>query len=649
MADQETSAVLEHRSGLRGLMQGYVVPVVLWAGLAAKLTIASHALECCGPYERGPVMTTLAGVLWLALPTLWLSSRARVVAAIAINFLATLVVMADLLHARFFGDPGSVSELVHVWQLSIQPSSMAAALRAQDAWYFVDLASVIVIAGAVGVFRAIPSRPFPRAVRICVALAAVGLTVVPVRLAIRDTDGVFEFFVGRRQLVYIVGLFGYHAHDVVTHLRFRTFGRWGIGDADAQRAADDLAARHGAVRRQQALRGAARGANLIVIQAESLQAFTLDAQIDGRYLMPNLRALAHESLWATNFFNQAAVGGTSDAAFSMLQSLHPLDAGAVATRYPVNRYHALPTILEEQGVNTIAITGASGEFWNLRQLMTSLGFSATCFDCPALTGLRFGQGLADGDFFKGVFPELGRLREPFFAFLMTQSNHHPYELPKELNPLPVGRLSGTLLGRYLQTAHYFDESLGQFVHALAESGVLDRSVLVVYGDHLGYLGSPPELTQLLNLPPDLPIRSWEVNRRLPFLIRLPHAAAAGVQPRPVGHLDIAPTLLGLLGIQAKDTVMLGSSLLDDGSSLVVFRDGGFVSGGSYFLTQSDPYLEDDGRAGAGCYDAAGGAPIGCADLQAARRAAIAELRLSDLILRGDLIPAVRDRLQRQKR
>jgi phosphoglycerol transferase MdoB-like AlkP superfamily enzyme len=643
---QRTSYAPLQGSNLSDLMRRYAVPFVLWAGLAAKLTVASHKLECCGPFERAPLITTLAGVLWLALPTLWFSSRARVITAITINLLSTLIVLADLLHARFYGDPSSVSELVHAWQLRAEGTSVTAALRAADAWYFLDLAAAVVVAGAVGAFRSIQSSPVPRAVRLCVAITAAGLTVVPIRLAVRDPDGVFEFFVGRRQVVNVVGLLGYHAHDVVTHLRFRTFGRWGVGDVEIQQAADDLSGRRGGVDRRPPLWGTARGSNLIVIQAESLQAFALEAQVDGRFVMPNLRALARESLWATNFFNQAAVGGTSDAAFITLQSLHPLDTGAVATRYPTNRYRALPSILEEHGVTTRAFSGAGGEFWNLRVLLASLGFSESCFDCQALTGMRFGQGLADGDFFKDVVPELRRLREPFFAFLMTQSNHHPYDLPKELNPLPVGRLSGTLIGRYLQTAHYFDESLGQFLRALAESGVLDRSLLVVYGDHLGYLGSPPELKQLLDLPSDLPIRSWEVNRRLPLMIRLPHAAAAGVQPRPVGHVDIAPTLLGLLGIEAGDEVMLGKSLLDDRSSLVVFRDGGFVAGGSYLLTQPDPYLDDDERrAGTGCYDSASGKPVGCGALESARREAIGELKLSDLILRGDLIPALRERLR----
>jgi phosphoglycerol transferase MdoB-like AlkP superfamily enzyme len=231
---------------------------------------------------------------------------------------------------------------------------------------------------------------------------------------------------------------------------------------------------------------------------------------------------------------------------------------------------------------------------------------------------------------------------------MTQSNHHPYELPKHLNPLPVGRLSDTLVGRYLQTAHYFDEALGEFLKALAASGLLDRSVLVVYGDHLGYLGSPAELPQLVDLPEDLPIRHWEVNRRLPLMIRLPGGAAAGIRNRPVGHLDIAPTLLSLLGISVENRVMLGSGLLDDRPPLVVFRDGSFVSGGSYVLTQPDSHVDsDDRRAAAGCYDAGSGRQIGCAAFDNDRRTAIEQLKLSDLILRGDLIPVLRDRMQRE--
>ena len=647
MRDRRSSDSRQFRAQLR--LQTYFLPLILFVGAAAKLVIASRLLECCGPYDRLPLLANLVALLWLSIPLLWLGARTRLTAAMVLSAVITLVVLGDLVHARFYGDPASVSELGHAWQLYNEGGTLASRLRVEDSLLFLDLGDVILLGIVSGVFR-LPNGSHPsRALRLgSVALVCI-LSIPPLQLAARDPDGVFEFSVGRRQVVNVIGLAGYHLHDLAVHTRYRIFGRWGIDSSAVTQLAETIR-RHNIKSAQPELFGVARGANLIVIQAESLQAFPLDIQIDGRFIMPNLRALAQESVSATNFFGQAAEGNTSDAVFTTLQSLHPISAGAVATRYPTNRYYALPTMFNDNGFSTVAFSGAPGEFWNLRLLLQQLGVSSSCFDCPALTGLRFGQGLADGDFFRGVLRELPKQRQPFFAFLMTMSNHQPFELPTVLNPLPVGRLTGTLLGRYLQTAHYFDQSLGEFLRGLAESGLLDRSVLVVYGDHHGYLGSPAELPQLIDLPPHLPIRQWEANRRLPFVIRLPHAATAGGRQRAVGHLDIAPTLLSLFGIEVPDSVMLGRSLFDDRPPLVIFRDGSFVRNNGYVLTQPDPLVDsDDRRAGAGCYDPGKGTRAACEEFENARRTAIDQLRLSDLILRGDLIPQIRDRLRQGPR
>ena len=597
--------------------------------------------------ERWMLSATLAAVLWVALPSLWLYPRDRVLAAGGLNVLGTLLLIADRVHAQFFGDPTSVSELVHASQVRIVLPSIRASLHLSDAWLFIDV--VAVSAAATLILHYIPSSNrgcrVPRRLRWAAVLLAVILTVPAVSLAFRDPEGVFEFAIGRRQIVAVVGIAGYHVYDIVTHARYRLFDRWTITQTDMQSAETALRARVAERQRASNLWGVARDANVIIVQAESLQSFPIDLKIDGREVMPNLNALARQSLVASNFFDQTAEGSTSDAVFTVLQSLHPLETGAVATRYPTNHYDALPSMMRTRGYDAMALMGASGEFWNMRQLLDAFGFAHTCLDCPALEGLRFGQGLADGDFFRRASPLLAALREPFFAFLITVSNHHPYELPDVLNPMSVGSLRNTLFGRYLQSVHYFDESIGVFVRALADSGLLDRSVLVVYGDHRGYLGSPPEMQQLLRLPAASTIPQWEVNRRLPLLIRLPRALAAGVYARPAGHLDVAPTLLSMLGIEAGQSVMLGRPLVAEGSSLVVFRDGSFVTDGSYVLTRADLAVDsDDRRTPAGCYDAESARSIDCAALEASRVSALDELKLSDLILRGDLIPTLRTRL-----
>ena len=100
--------------------------------------------------------------------------------------------------------------------------------------------------------------------------------------------------------------------------------------------------------------GAARGRNLIVVQVESLQDFVVDFTVGGQEVMPHLRRWTADSLRFTNVTDQTSEGRTSDAEFTTMTSLLPLDHGAVAFRFPGNHYAALPRVLTEHGYATLS-------------------------------------------------------------------------------------------------------------------------------------------------------------------------------------------------------------------------------------------------------------------------------------------------------
>jgi phosphoglycerol transferase MdoB-like AlkP superfamily enzyme len=215
------------------------------------------------------------------------------------------------------------------------------------------------------------------------------------------------------------------------------------------------------------------------------------------------------------------------------------------------------------------------------------------------------------------------------------TNHHPYDIPARYRDLDVGSLRNTVLGNYLQSVHYFDQALGEFVEQLRRIGVLDRSMLVVYGDHQGWLEPTPEFARLLGFAPGDAFRHWLVRKRLPLLIRLPGGAHAGPQRTMAGHLDIAPTVLSLLGIDASNQVMLGADLTRQRDSPVVYRDGSFSYAGYHAIRQSAA------RWTGQCFEQSRREPVPCDSLREQQAEALERLRVSDLIIRGDLIPKLR--------
>jgi len=180
---------------------------------------------------------------------------------------------------------------------------------------------------------------------------------------------------------------------------------------------------------------------------------------------------------------------------------------------------------------------------------------------------------------------------------------------------------------------YFDRAFGTLVDRLRAAGLLETSVVVIYGDHHGFLGDPPELGGLLGISARDEYRTLQVRKRVPMMIRLPHAAKARVEAVAGGHLDIAPTILSLLGITHESGLMLGRDLTRGGTSLVVFRDGSFTDGTTW-------YARHVGRASGTCYAVKTGQRVDCRPVEPQRREARDRLEVSDLVIRGDLIPSL---------
>jgi phosphoglycerol transferase MdoB-like AlkP superfamily enzyme len=296
-------------------------------------------------------------------------------------------------------------------------------------------------------------------------------------------------------------------------------------------------------------------------------------------------------------------------------------------------------MLAARGYTTIATVGHAGDYWNLRSMMPALGFATSYFEDSYQVHERFGLGMSDGSFLPQVAGRLQAERPPFLAMVLTVSSHFPYGLPPHHQKLALGRLQDTMVGKYLQAMHYLDGSFGEFIDRLREARLLDSSVVVVFGDHHGWLGEAPELRGLLDIAADDPLTVRLIRKRVPLMIRLPGGAYAGDQPTPGGHLDIAPTLLALLGIAPRGRFMLGRDLNSDERPIVVLRDGSFIDDRFVFLDGPRPE----------CYATIPVKSVDCRGLADRHREAVERLTISDLILRGDLIPQLSDPVSTRQR
>ena len=157
--------------------------------------------------------------------------------------------------------------------------------------------------------------------------------------------------------------------------------------------------------------------------------------------------------------------------------------------------------------------------------------------------------------------------KPFFAVLSVQPPHDPYVAPAEwmsrhtpagvqLRPnVPevgwvVERARRDLAGYYAMIEN-LDWNVGRIMTALSEEGLADDTHLVFFSDHGDQHGSQGQFRKTA---------PWEESIRVPFIIggglsRYPHLNQR--TSAPLNHVDVAPTTLGLCGIE-KPAWMVGT-------------------------------------------------------------------------------------------
>jgi phosphoglycerol transferase MdoB-like AlkP superfamily enzyme len=575
---------------------GPIVAVTL--GVWVKWVAAGVEVVPAAAQPASALLGTLGIVLLFCALLLIVPRRYRLIAALALDVAFTALVLADLLYFRYFGDIITVSAMTSATQLGAGLSTIPLLLRSGDALYFIDIAAGLVLLPLDARFR---SRFAVTGMRSRAAFAAailvIGFTVPNTFLGdnpLRSREEANERW-WRLDAVPEVGLLPFHAFDLQTRWRYAAPGPGSISEsarAEAARFVVDQRQRNEAVPRSP-LFGVARGRNVILVMVESLAAFPIGLRVEGREVTPRLSAFAAESLGFSNFYDQTNEGGTSDGEFVSNQSLMPLPAGSIASRFPAHRFRGIAQILSERGYATLSGVGATPGSWNVGVMHPALGYRQSTFDDPGQTRERINGWLSDGAFFRLMLPKLQAATPPFAAYLITSSTHGPFDLPSAYRDLPLGDLEGTTLGRYLQTVHYLDRSFGEFIDGLRAHGILDSSVVAVYGDHRQYLPRWDEFNRVLALPANAEARRWLTRRRLPFIVRLPGASLRRSIRTPGGHLDVAPTLLSLLGDADRTAVMLGSDLTREppAERPVVFPDGSWLDASHLYvrgMRVSDP-------------------------------------------------------------
>ncbi|GIO15055.1 sulfatase [Cohnella xylanilytica] len=663
MSQLQTAARKGARLSLAGLRHWpYWGAMLLIASMLYKLNWLDGELNV-GGMNHWKWTVNLGAMVLATFWTVWLGRRTRAVALAALHLLLSIAIFADLIYFRYFKDFISVPVLMQAGQVGELQDSIWNLIHGGDWILFADVPVAVALAAwtcwRLRRSRArsesasfLPARrfrgPFWARLALGAALLVAGIYMIAIPVNEQKNGWARGLFVGNWwniPIYNVTGLFGFHGYDTYRYAKEHWFGS-GPSKEEIAEAADWFAER-GKLQKQaesEPLFGAYKGKNVLVIQAEAFQEFVLGKSVNGQEITPNLNKLIKQSLYFPNFYHMTSQGRTSDADFLTSCSLHPMPSGSVFIRFADHEFNCLPKILNGQGYDTTVHHAYDGSFWNRTNMYRNMEYAKFYSLNDYTNDEPLGWSIGDKSFFRQTVDQLKeRGRNPFYALAITISGHHPFNLPSTATDFDAGEFSGTTFGDYLEASHYVDAAIGELVQDLKDEGLWDDTILMFYGDHDNSLYDMKTYEQFYGRALTDQEKDALV-RKVPFFIRFPNDENAGVSEKAAGQIDTAPTIMQLLGIPVGDNKLMGVSMVSGAAKPVVFRNGGYTDGKTYYIPSSDGIV-DNGS----CYSLPDGTKTDMAACKPGAEAAKKELEISDRVVEHDLIPDLADAAEEEKR
>ncbi|MCE5153527.1 polyglycerol-phosphate lipoteichoic acid synthase LtaS [Staphylococcus hyicus] len=542
------------------------------------------------------------------------------------GFLLTFLLYANVVYFRFFSDFLTFSTLNQVSNVDSMGGAVGASFQWYDFVYFLDIIAYVFIL----IFKQkwLSYHVFHKKFIPVVMATAVALFFLNLAFAETDRPELLTRTFDHKYLVKYLGPYNFTVYDGVKTVQNNQQKALASED-DLTRVLNYTKQKHTAPNME--YYGKAKGKNVIKIHLESFQTFLINKKINGHEVTPFLNKLSsgqEDFRYYPNFYHQTGQGKTSDAEFTMDNSLYGLPQGSAFSLKGDNTYQSLPAILKQKEHYTSNVMhGDYKTFWNRDQVYRHFGvdkfYDATYYDMSPenLENL----GLKDKEFFKESADYLDKEKQPFYSHLITLTNHYPFTLSKEDASIPPGNTGNSTVDGYIQTARYLDESVEAFINDLKKRGLYDDSVIIMYGDHYGISENHNKAMSQLLGEPITPAKFNDLNKT-GFWIKAP-GVEPKVDPTYAGQVDVMPTLLHLMGIDTKNFIMLGTDMLSkDHKQLIPFRNGDFVTD-KYKYVNGKAYSHKDNKPMA----------VPPKDLEKTKNQVENDLEINDEILNGDLM------------
>jgi phosphoglycerol transferase MdoB-like AlkP superfamily enzyme len=274
--------------------------------------------------------------------------------------------------------------------------------------------------------------------------------------------------------------------------------------------------------------------NVVLVSVESLSADFMQAFGNTQNITPNLDSLAAKSMFFTSLY--ASGTRTVRGLEALALSIPPTPGQSIVKRPGNEHLFSLGAVFQSKGYITQYLYGGYGYFDNMNYFFSHNAYQV--IDRTALLPQQIHYaniwGVADEDLFTLALHQMDSnyaTRQPFFAHVMTVSNHRPFTYPEGRIDIPPAQQSRE------GAVKYTDYAIGRFLREARQKPWFSNTLFVIVADHCaGSAGSV-----------QLPVTGYHI----PMLIYSP----GNIEPQQVtcltAQIDIAPTILGLLKFSYK--------------------------------------------------------------------------------------------------
>jgi phosphoglycerol transferase MdoB-like AlkP superfamily enzyme len=290
--------------------------------------------------------------------------------------------------------------------------------------------------------------------------------------------------------------------------------------------------------------------DVILLSLESFRGWAGDFRIGKNCeRMPNLCRLSKEG---TTFPYTYSVGYPSTEGMLGLQLgiwSHPNKV--FLTNLMNTRSRALPEILGKFGYHRIVITAAEPSFDNFTPWFEKW-FDRSEYNPKINTDIPLAER------FKEIYTNRPDDKPLYFEWINFVT-HTPFNVPSS-----YAEPAATSDERYAQATAYLDSAIGIILDAIEKSPRSNETIIVVTGDHS--IAGAKSQEKLSELGEANSAYTWTS-----FIWKGPGIADSLSITKPVSHVDYAPTILHLLGIEASNHFVGHNIFSEETHNVISFR------------------------------------------------------------------------------